>query len=124
MTRASPASIQRHDGGPNENAAQSGNPAACRERQVRAIARPARARILLGSGGMTLLEILIILVFLAIINIAMVVGRIWGVDVGVVIGAAPVVLWIAGLAASDLVRWHRRRPKPLPRAMVVRPRAS
>jgi hypothetical protein len=69
---------------------------------------------------MTLPEILVVLVFLAIINVAMVVGRIWGVEVGLVFGAVPVALWIGLRAASDLVTWFQRRPKPLPRAIAIR----
>lgn len=69
---------------------------------------------------MTLIEIMIVLVFMAIINIAMVVGRIWGVDIAIVVGAAPIVLGIAALAVADLVQWKRRQPRPLPRAMVIR----
>jgi hypothetical protein len=72
---------------------------------------------------MTLPEILIILVFLAIINIAMVVGRIWGIDIGLVIGSVPVFCYIAAIAVHDVARWYTGRPRPLPRA-IVRRRAS
>jgi len=70
---------------------------------------------------MRFVELLIVLVFVGIINVGMIAGRIWSVDLGVLIGAVPIMAWIGGLAAHDLVRWHRGRPKPLPRAIVVRP---
>lgn len=69
---------------------------------------------------MFLLPASVVMVLLLFINIAMVVARLWSIEIAVVIGTAPVVVGIAAIALVDLMSWRRRQPKPLPRATAVR----
>lgn len=69
---------------------------------------------------MTFMPIVAVMILLGFINVGMIVARVWSAEVGVVIGAAPIVLGIAAIAIADLIQWRRRQPRPLPRAVVIR----
>ena len=67
---------------------------------------------------MTLHETVYLLVLITVINVGMLVARLWSVELGLVIAAAPLVLIgaLAAICAAVERIWERDR---IPRARVV-----
>jgi len=68
--------------------------------------------------GMTLHETVYLLVLITVINVGMVVARLWSIDLGLVIAAAPFVL-LGALAAICAVIDRMIERDRIPRARVV-----
>jgi hypothetical protein len=67
---------------------------------------------------MTLLEVIYLLVLITIINVGMLVARLWSVDIGLVIAAAPFALMAVLATVCTVVERMAERVR-VPQARVV-----
>jgi uncharacterized membrane protein len=72
---------------------------------------------------MTLLEIMIVLALIAIVGVAMIVARLWSVDVGLVVAITPFALMGVGSATQCYLERRELRTR-IPQARLVATRRA